>query len=139
MLTGKPLEVQKEIIRKTLCIAIIPTVSALIWGEFSSVIGLVFGLAISLLLFRLKLVNIDKALDMSPGKARKYLQSRYFTNYIIYFIVLIVAHEKSNISFLAAVIGLLLLKFTIIGMAIIENIRNGWELKMENLYKERGK
>ena len=132
MLTGKPREVQKDITRKTLLIALIPTIFSLLWGEYSSVVGLVFGLAISLLLFRLKVVNIDKALDMPQGNAKKYLRNRYFVNYVIYFIVLIVAHEKANINFLATVMGLLLLKFTIIGTAIIEKIKDSWALKMDD-------
>ena len=131
MLTGDPHKVQRDITKKTLYIATVPALFSLLWGEFSSILGLVFGLAVSLLLFRLKVVNIDKALDMPAEKARKFIVSRYFVNYIIYFVVLIVAQQKANINFLAVVMGLLLLKFTIIGTAIVAKLRNSWTLKID--------
>ncbi|MFW6265939.1 MAG: ATP synthase subunit I [Halanaerobiales bacterium] len=131
MKTADPIQVQKEVVIKTLFVAAFPCFFAIIRGNFAVVKGLIFGLSISLLLFRLKAINIDKALNMSPGKAESFIRNRYFLNYIIYFLVLMVAQKQDGISFLAAAVGLILLKFTIIGLALIDQLKRSWQEKKD--------
>ena len=60
------------------------------------------------------------------------MRNRSFVNYFIYFIVLFTAFNNQNLSFLGAATGLLILKFTIIGSAIIEMVKTGWQNYMKN-------
>ena len=133
MKTDSPAEAEKDVIKKTVIVALIPLISSLVMGEISAFLGIVFGLSISILLFRLKRLNIEKSLQMNVAKANTYIRNRYFLNYLIYFIVLAVSYKKDGISFLAVVVGILLLKFTIVGMAFIDNLKKSWEDKKEDI------
>ena len=133
MKTDSPAEAEKDVIKKTVIVALIPLISSLVMGEISAFLGIIFGLSISILLFRLKRLNIEKSLQMNVAKANTYIRNRYFLNYLIYFIVLAVSYKKDGISFLAVVVGILLLKFTIVGMAFIDNLKKSWEDKKEDI------
>ncbi len=133
VLNDAPDKVQLLIIKRTSLIALIPLFSSLLVGETSSFMGLLFGLLISLLLFRLKAINIEKALEMDSDRATGFIRKRFFLNYIIYFFVLFSAHQKPELNFLATAIGLLLLKFTIVGSAVIDILKDKWKQKMESL------
>lgn len=137
MLTGEPRQVEREIFKKTFYVSLIPLISSLISGEFSSFLGILVGLIISFLLFRLKAINIERALNMSAAGASAFLRNRYFVNYIIYFIILLLAYKNPRLNFISTVMGLLLLKFTIIGVAIFEIIHEKWKNKL-NSFAERG-
>ncbi|MGM0437285.1 MAG: ATP synthase subunit I [Bacillota bacterium] len=136
MKTNNPAEAEKDVIIKTVIVALIPLTSSLVMGEFDAFLGLIFGLSISILLFHLKRINIENSLQMSAAKANTYIRNRYFINYLIYFIVLAVAYRREGISFLAVVVGILLLKFTIIGLAAIDNLKKSWEEKKDNVKKD---
>lgn len=133
----EPDELIKEIIKKTCSIALILIIPSLIVGKFSNVIGIIYGLVISILLFRLKYIHINKALDMSQERATRFIRNRYFVNYGVYFIVLLTAYLSPNLNFLAVVISLLLLKFVIIGLAVIEVIKERWSKKMKSFQEGR--
>src|SRR5690554_5704367 len=124
-----PDRIQREIIKKTYFIAIIPILSTLVIGELKSLYGLIFGLIIGTLKFRLRLLNIKRSLTMSDEKAAIFIRNRYFIEYIINFVVLFVARKNPSVNFLAAAVGLCLIKFTIIGWAIIDKIKEGWKKK----------
>lgn len=132
---GEPLEIVNEISKKTFYIAILPFASSLVMGEFTSAVGILYGLVISILLFRLKYIHINKALDMDMAKATRYIRNRYYINYTIYFIVLLTAYLSPKLNFLAAVLGLLLLKFVIIGLAVIDLVQEKWRKKLDT-FKE---
>lgn len=136
MKTNNPAEAEKDVIKKTVIVALIPLVSSLIMGEIDAFLGLIFGLSISILLFHLKRINIENSLQMSAAKANTYIRNRYFINYLIYFIVLAVAYRREGISFLAVVVGILLLKFTIIGLAALDNLKKSWEEKKDSVKKD---
>ncbi len=127
-----PVRVQREIIKKTYLIAIIPILSTLVSGELESLYGLIFGLIIGTLIFRLRLLNIKRSLALSDKKATTFIRNRYFIEYIIYFVVLFVARKNPSVNFLAAAVGLFLIKFTVIGWVIIDMIKEGWKKKLEN-------
>ncbi|MGM0410064.1 MAG: ATP synthase subunit I [Bacillota bacterium] len=131
MNTNSPAEAEKEVIKKTIFVALIPLTFTIIMGEKEALLGLIFGLSISILLFRLKRINIEKSLTMSSDKANTYIRNRYFLNLLIYFVVLAVAINNSSIDFLAVVVGILLMKFTIIAMAFIDNIKKSFEEKKD--------
>jgi hypothetical protein len=124
MFTGELRIVEKNIIKITLYIAIFPLFFSLINIKFNSFFGLLLGLIISFLLFRLKILNLEQALKMNSIKANKYIRNRYLVNYIIYFFVLFVAYKNENLNFVSTVIGLLLMRYTIIGIAIFDILKD---------------
>lgn len=128
----EPAKVVKILTKRVLIVGLFLIGSAAVSQEIDAILGLVFGMSISLLLFRLKLVQSQQAIELGPNEAEKYMRNRSFVNYFIYFIVLFVAFNNQNLSFLAAAIGLLILKFTIIGSAIIETVKTGWQNYMKD-------
>jgi len=127
-----PVKLQKELLKKTYIVSTIPVISAIIMGEYSSLLGFLFGLVISTLMFRLKFVNISRSVDMSEAKANTFIRNRYFIEYLIYFVVLIVSARNPSLDFLAAAIGLFMLKFTVLGWALIDLFRDTLERKIDS-------
>ncbi|MCF8008209.1 MAG: ATP synthase subunit I [Halanaerobiales bacterium] len=128
---NNPDRIQIEILKRTYIISIIPIFYALISGEFESLLGFVFGLVISTFILRLRVLNIERALDMEEKKAETFIRNRYFIEYIIYFIVLLVARLNPSLNFLAAALGLFMIKFTVIGWSIIDLARGGLNKKLK--------
>jgi len=127
-----PVKLQKELLKKTYIVSTVPVMSAIIMGEYSSLLGFLFGLVISTLMFRLKFVNISRSIDMSEAKANTFIRNRYFIEYFIYFVVLIVSARNPSLDFLAAAIGLFMLKFTVLGWALIDLFRDILERKIDS-------
>ena len=128
----EPAKVVKKLTKRVLIVGLFLIGSAAVSQELDAVLGLVFGISVSLLLFRLKLVQSSQAVELGQAEAEKYMRNRSFVNYFIYFIVLFTAFNNQNLSFLGAATGLLILKFTIIGSAIIEMVKTGWQNYMED-------
>lgn len=128
----EPAKVVKILTKRVLIVGIFLIGSAAVSQELDAVLGLVFGISVSLLLFRLKLVQSQQAVELGQAEAEKYMRNRSFVNYFIYFVVLFTAFNNQNLSFLGAATGLLILKFTIIGSAIIEMVKTGWQNHMED-------
>lgn len=84
------------------------------------VLGYLFGLIISILSFRLLENTINNAVKMAPQKAKAYTVFHYMLRYFIYFMVLIVAGIAEYLNFPAAILGLLMVKFTIIVSTIVD-------------------
>lgn len=138
MTFGKePDHLVKELMKKTFCVALTLIIPMLFIGDFTSIIGIIYGLSIRFLLFKLEYIHISKALDMDEARAANYIRNRYFINYGIYFIVLITAYLSPKLNFLAVVLALLLLKFVIIGLAVIDVIRENWRKKMKSFQEGR--
>ena len=78
------------------------------------VLGFLFGLIISLLSFKLLDNTVNNAIKMTPQKARGYTIFHYMIRSFIYITVLIVAVVADYLNFPAAILGLLMVKFTII-------------------------
>ncbi len=126
-----PEEVVSIITRRTLLPGIFFLAAAIYSGSSEAALGLVFGLSVSLLLFRLKLVHSRKALQMEKERAKKFIRNRMFVNYLIFFAVLAVAQWQPGLDLLAAALGLVLLKFTIIFSAVGEMLRSFLGKKQE--------
>lgn len=84
------------------------------------VLGYIFGTIISILGFKLLHNTINKAVDMPPGKATAYSTVHYMLRYFIYFIVLGVAALADYLNFPAAILGLLMVKFVILGSGVFD-------------------
>lgn len=84
------------------------------------VMGYIFGLIINLLMFKLMDNNIKKAIKMHPLKARGYTIFHYIMRYLIYFMVLSTAALADYLNFLAAALGLVMIKFVIVFSTVID-------------------
>lgn len=126
-----PKEVVSIISRRTLLPGLFFLGAAVYSGSSEAALGLIFGLSVSLLLFRLKLVHSRKALKMEKERAKKFIRNRMFINYFIFFVVLAVAQWQPGLDLLAAALGLVLLKFTIIFSAVIEMLKSFFGKKSE--------
>lgn len=126
----QPRKMQFEIIKKTSFLALLPLIYFLLSGKIDIFLGLLFGLLISFLFLRLKLINIEHSLEMNEERAVKFIRTRYLIEYMVYFIVLIVAYKNPGLSFLAAAAGLFLIKITVMGWIIVELINEKFFYKL---------
>ncbi|ADQ13873.1 ATP synthase subunit I [Halanaerobium hydrogeniformans] len=113
-----PKKLQKKILKTTYLIALLPILSALVAGDMESLLGFVFGLVVATLLLRLKYNNILRALNMDMESAEKFIRNRYFAEYGLYFLVLFTAARNPNLNFIAAAVGLFMIKFTVLLLSV---------------------
>lgn len=133
----EPEKLVTEMSKRSIIVGLIISGSALLTGDFPVVIGILYGLAISLLLFRLKYLQIQKALLMDVAGASRYMQSRYYINYLIYAVVLVTAYKNNRLNFFAVAGGLLILKFVIIGTAVFYYVKEKWTNMIKSLEEGR--
>ena len=114
------------IIKKTLILALIIMGIILIAAKEPKpyILGLIFGTLIGILTFLLMDKSVKKAAYMNPDGAYNYTVRQYFIRMSIYAIILIIAATADYLSFLATAIGLLLIKTTIISLAIWDYLSN---------------
>ena len=129
-----PDKMQLEIIKKTLYLAAFPLVSSLIFDR-QIFLGLLFGLVISFLFFRLQLLNIKRAVEMEEGQANSFIRNRYFVEYAAFFIGLAIAFNNPHVNVWAAAAGLFLLKVTVLAWAVIDIIKKSWQSKLDSFKK----
>lgn len=109
-------QTQGSIIKKALllngvfCIAALPFVE----DYFPFIGGILFGVVIALLNFRLLYLTLDRAVKMPPHKAQAYATSRYFIRYVITGVVVFVSIRAEHINVLGTILGLLSLKLVIL-------------------------
>ncbi len=123
--------------KRSMYIGLIISVSALFSGNLAVAVGILYGLAISLLLFRLKFLQVQKALGMDESGASRYIRTRYYINYLIYGMVLITAHRNERLNFFAVAAGLLILKFVIFGSAAFYYVKEKWTNTISSLEEGR--
>lgn len=88
------------------------------------VLGYIFGASIGILGFKLLETTINKAVTMTPKRATYYALSQYLIRYFIYGIVLTISVLADYLSFVTAVIGLLMIKIVIITYTIYDSLSN---------------
>ncbi|HOA40165.1 MAG TPA: ATP synthase subunit I [Halanaerobiales bacterium] len=123
--------------KRSMYIGLIISVSALFSGNLAVAVGILYGLAISLLLFRLKFLQVQKALGMDESGASRYIRTRYYINYLIYGMVLTTAHKNERLNFFAVAAGLLILKFVIFGSAALYYVKEKWTNTISSLEEGR--
>jgi len=126
-----PQKLQKEILKITYLISLLPIISSLLFGEYDITLGFVFGLVIATLLLRLKYNNIIRALSMEEDSAEKFIRNRYFIEYALYFAVLFSAARNANLDFLAAAVGLFMIKFVVILWSVVDLLRDTFQSKFD--------
>jgi hypothetical protein len=126
----EPVKLQREILKKSCFLTLLPLFYLLITGETATLLGLATGFLIAVLIFRLKLLNIERSLYMGGKRAVNFIRNRYFIEYIIYFVVLFVARKNPSVNFIAAAVGLFMIKLTVIGMMTIDLLKEGWQKRL---------
>ncbi|MFW6256564.1 MAG: ATP synthase subunit I [Bacillota bacterium] len=126
-----PDKMQWMMIKRTVYLALLPLVSSLVHDR-QIFWGLAFGLLLSFLLFRLKLLNIKKAVDMSEGQASTFIRNRYFLEYALSFAGLAIAYNSPSLNVWAAAAGLFLLKVTVLGWMVIDLGHQAWKNKLDS-------
>ncbi|SFL17724.1 ATP synthase subunit I [Halanaerobium salsuginis] len=126
-----PVKVQKEILKKVYLFSLLPIISSLLAGEFKVLFGFIFGLVIATLLLRLKYNNIVRALSMQEESAEKFIRNRYFLEYALYFFVLFTAARNDNLNFLAATVGLFMIKFVVLLWTVADLVKDSFQNKLD--------
>lgn len=108
--------VLKKIYIRTLIVSFfIIGISLFMFNEPKEIIqGYVFGTIISVLGFLLIERTVKRAIKMNPAKASGYTMLHFFLRYTIYFTVLVISAIADYLNFSATVLGLLIIKLTII-------------------------
>ena len=96
--------------------------SFLIKDRLALAYGMVFGSAISILMFLQTAKAMSKSMTMNPSQAQKYVSSRYIIRMLIYGTVLFVALRANHINVLGTIVGFLSVKFSVVFLAIIKKI-----------------
>jgi hypothetical protein len=106
----------KRILKNTLILAAPIAVVILIFSgdRLAALRGLAFGTLFSLLSLRLLTVTLNRAVQLTPERARLFVASRYFIRYVLTFIILYIAIKVENINMITTIIGLFLTKIVIL-------------------------
>lgn len=83
-------------------------------------LGYIFGVIISMLGLKLLDNTINRAIKMAPHRANTYTVVHYILRNIIYFIVLAISAMADYLNFPATILGLLMIKISIIVSAILD-------------------
>ena len=110
-----------KIARRTAIISLfIIGIMAFIFREAKPIVlGYIFGTIISILGFKLLDNTINKAVEMTPGRANAYSVVHYILRYIIYAVVLGISALANYLNFPATLLGLLMVKIIIFGSSIL--------------------
>lgn len=104
------------ILKRSLVVMIIGILAILILTSEPKpyIYGLLFGMIINILNFRLMSLSVKKALTLNPGIAQKYAVGNYLVRYMIYGIVLYIAATADYIDLLMVIVGFFTVKLIII-------------------------
>lgn len=96
------------------------------------ILGLVFGVLISGLNFIDLSNTLQRAVNKSPEKAQSYTVRKYFMRYVMTGVVIFVAVKTPHIHVVSTVLGMLLIKFSI----MITNLFNDKQFYI-NIFKRK--
>jgi hypothetical protein len=68
---------------------------------------------------------------MEEDSAEKFIRNRYFIEYALYFVVLFSAARNTNLNFLAAAVGLFMIKFVVILMSIVDLLKDTFQSEFD--------
>lgn len=85
--------------------------------------GLLFGMVINILNFRLMSLSIKKSVKLGMATAQKYTMGNYLVRYLIYGIVLYIAAVADYIDLLAVVVGFFTVKVIIVSDAFYDQLK----------------
>jgi len=82
-------------------------------------VGILFGALIGIINFVELGRTLNRAVNMDPGKAQGYTSMKYFARFLITAIVLYTAVTAEYMSVIGTIIGLLSIKFVILGTNLL--------------------
>lgn len=88
------------------------------------ILGLYLGTLVSIFSFKQMERTVNRAVFMSPGKARSYSMKNYMFRYLIYFLVLLVTIKIKYLNFLATFLGFTMIKMVIVISAFIDQFKS---------------
>lgn len=105
-----------DILKRSAIVLVVAVIAILIIADSPKpyIYGLLFGMVINLLNFRLMTLSIKKALSLNPAKAQGYAVGNYLVRYLIYGIVLYIAATADYLNLLSVIIGFFTVKLIII-------------------------
>ena len=114
-----------SIIKRSLILLLVGIIAIFIFASQPKpyIYGLVFGMIINILNFRLMSLSIKKALSLNEGAAQKYAMGNYLVRYLIYGIVLYIGAVADHINLLAVVVGFFTVKVIIISDTFYEQFK----------------
>lgn len=86
-------------------------------------LGLVFGVIINLLNFRLMSLSLAKAMKMPQAQIMPYVVGSYMARYIIYGVVLTIAALADYLNFYTVVLGFFMVKIVILSDTFYDTIK----------------
>ncbi|MCD1147583.1 ATP synthase subunit I [Peptoniphilus sp. KCTC 25270] len=96
------------------------------------ILGLIFGSAVSMAMFKQLYFTIRRSLEKTKGSAQVYTTIQYFIRYIIYGIVIFVGAKADYLNLWTTLLGLVSVKYVIIGNNLYTSYRGkGKEEKNE--------
>lgn len=107
---------QQRIIKRVIAVTLVLIGIFLITIEDSTpyVYGIIFGVIINILNFRLMALTLEKSVKMPKHKIMPYITANYFARYIIYGVVLTVGAVADYLNFYTVVLGLFMVKIVIL-------------------------
>lgn len=123
------IQVQKQILTRTLVLIMVLAASAFIFGRTPAAFGVLVGGILAMLNFRLLALGVVRLLENTdPNAARVQATVRYVIRYSLTALVLYTISLYPQIDLLAAAVGLLLVKFVILGGAAAAYLREQAQL-----------
>ncbi|MBM7622893.1 ATP synthase subunit I [Sporohalobacter salinus] len=87
-------------------------------------LGYILGTSISVLMFRLLAITIEEAVTKDIKKAQGSVFVKYLIRYFIWGIILYTALQVDHLNFLTTVLGLFMIKFTILTTTLYREAYN---------------
>lgn len=123
------IRVQKQILTRTLVLLMALAASAFIFGRTPAAFGVLVGGILAMLNFRLLALGVVRLLENTdPNAARVQATVRYVIRYSLTALVLYTISLYPQIDLLAAAVGLMLVKFVILGGAAAAYVKEQAQL-----------
>lgn len=115
----------RRLVVLTLQVSLLPLAGMALLKNWQGFRGFSLGLSTSILAFIMmshqawRLSGVD-----SEEKARKIAFGNYVTRLTFYALILIIAIKRTNINFAATAVGLVMIKFVLVGEALLKNLKD---------------
>ncbi|EOC99453.1 ATP synthase subunit I [Caldisalinibacter kiritimatiensis] len=96
------------------------------------VYGIIFGVVINILNFRLMSLTLEKSVKMPKHKIMPYVLGNYMARYIIYGVVLTVGAIANYLNFYTVILGLFMVKIVILSDTFFDLIRGKKKIAKNN-------
>ncbi len=128
-------QVQKEVNRiifLVLKVGIVPATGLVLARNWDGLVGFILGLSVAILSFKIMARNAWKITGCeNPVQGQALALTGYFIRFFFYALTLAAALNRSGVTFLACALGLVFIKFTLLGEGILKQF-------MQSLHRKLG-